>query len=113
MQTSIKASIKKEISIRDLLFALHPTPAVCGLPEHYALEKISLFERFDRGWYAGPVGWVSADSAEFAVGIRSALFHQDGVYVWAGAGIVEGSDALQEWQEIETKSRQYFQLESI
>ncbi|MEC7983951.1 MAG: isochorismate synthase [Myxococcota bacterium] len=112
LQTTIEASIKNDVSIEDILSVLHPTPAVCGLPQEYARKKISSFEQFDRGWYAGPIGWLSANAAEFAVGIRSALFHQDGVYVWAGAGIVEGSNAEQEWQEIETKSQQYFQLES-
>ncbi|CAM6124850.1 unnamed protein product [Calypogeia fissa] len=57
----------------DLLSALHPTPAVCGHPQAIAREAISRSEEFDRGLYAGPVGWFGGDGAEFAVGIRSSL----------------------------------------
>ncbi|KAL3698745.1 hypothetical protein R1sor_012821 [Riccia sorocarpa] len=57
----------------DLLSALHPTPAVCGHPQAAARDAISTSESFDRGLYAGPVGWVGGGGAEFAVGIRSSL----------------------------------------
>lgn len=55
--------------------ALHPTPAVCGRPREAAADVLAGQEAFDRGFYAGPFGWVSADGAEFAVAIRSALVH--------------------------------------
>jgi isochorismate synthase / 2-succinyl-5-enolpyruvyl-6-hydroxy-3-cyclohexene-1-carboxylate synthase / 2-succinyl-6-hydroxy-2,4-cyclohexadiene-1-carboxylate synthase / o-succinylbenzoate synthase len=55
--------------------ALHPTPAVCGQPREAAAEVLAGQEAFDRGFYAGPFGWVSAGGAEFAVAIRSALVH--------------------------------------
>ena len=55
--------------------ALHPTPAVCGRPREDAADVISASEAFDRGFYAGPFGWISAGAAEFAVAIRSALVH--------------------------------------
>ena len=55
--------------------ALHPTPAVCGRPRPAALSALSAAEPFDRGFYAGPFGWVSGGAAEFAVAIRSALVH--------------------------------------
>ncbi|CAM6097437.1 unnamed protein product [Calypogeia fissa] len=57
----------------DLLSALHPTPAVCGLPQGSAREAISRSEGFDRGFFAGPVGWFCGDGAEFVVGTRSSL----------------------------------------
>lgn len=57
----------------DVLEALHPTPAVCGHPRLAALHAIRSAEPFDRGLYAGPLGWIGAESAEFAVAIRSAL----------------------------------------
>ncbi|BFI28545.1 menaquinone-specific isochorismate synthase [Marchantia polymorpha subsp. ruderalis] len=57
----------------DLLSVLHPTPAVCGHPQAAAKDAISTSESFDRGLYAGPVGWVGGGGAEFAVGIRSSL----------------------------------------
>lgn len=55
--------------------ALHPTPAVCGRPREAAADVLAEQEAFDRGFYAGPFGWVSAGGAEFAVAIRSALVH--------------------------------------
>jgi hypothetical protein len=55
--------------------ALHPTPAVCGRPREAALELVSNAEPFDRGFYAGPFGWIGGGAAEFAVAIRSALLH--------------------------------------
>ncbi len=87
----------------DLLRSLHPTPAVGGSPREAALPWIDQAEPFDRGWYAGPVGWVGADCAEFAVGIRSALVQEKALSVYAGAGIVAGSDAEAEWAELENK----------
>jgi menaquinone-specific isochorismate synthase len=87
----------------ELLAALHPTPAVGGVPRDAALGAIRAQEPFDRGWYAGPVGWIGADAAEFAVGIRSGLVWPDRLALYSGAGIVEGSVPDREWDEIEQK----------
>lgn len=87
----------------ELIDTLHPTPAVGGVPTDMALRVIQEEESFDRGWYAAPVGWVSAEAAEFAVAIRSALIHDDSVSVYSGAGIVPGSNPESEWNEIENK----------
>ena len=87
----------------DLLEALHPTPAVGGVPTAAALDCIASAEPFRRGWYASPLGWFGADSAGFAVGIRSALLVRDTLRVYAGAGIVNGSDPEREWVELENK----------
>jgi len=87
----------------DLLVALHPTPAVGGYPRDAALAWIREIEPFDRGWYAGPVGWVSSNSSEFALGIRSALVAGNDLSLYAGAGIVSGSTPDAEWDEIEAK----------
>ena len=56
--------------------ALHPTPAVCGRPRPAALAALSAAEPYDRGFYAGPFGWISGGAAEFSVAIRSALVHE-------------------------------------
>jgi isochorismate synthase EntC len=83
-----------------LLGALHPTPAVGGLPRDVALRFLSEREPVERGWYAGPVGWISsAGDAEIAVGIRSALLAGDVAYLFAGAGIVQASDPDAEYLE--------------
>jgi menaquinone-specific isochorismate synthase len=86
-----------------ILEAFHPTPATCGAPVADAMRFILDKEKFDRGWYAGPFGCVSRDSAEFAVAIRSMLSKGSQVEVFAGAGIVEGSDPEKEWFELEDK----------
>ncbi len=86
-----------------LLAAFHPTPAVGGYPREAALEAIASLEPFDRGWFAGPVGWVGFDSTEFAVAIRSALVADQYISVYAGAGIVAGSNPGDEWDELENK----------
>ena len=57
--------------------ALHPTPAVCGRPRIAAKDILASQEPFDRGFYAGPFGWLSGSAAEFVVAIRSALIHPD------------------------------------
>jgi menaquinone-specific isochorismate synthase len=88
-----------------LLGALHPTPAVCGEPPDVAVERIRDLEPFDRGWYAGPVGFVGRDETRMAVAIRSALVQGDTAWMFAGAGVVEGSRAAAEWRELEAKLR--------
>ncbi len=103
LQTQISATIKSGVDDGKLLSLLHPTPAVGGTPRNMAINLIGELEPFDRGWYAGPVGWIGRDSAEFAVGIRSALVTDRDVTVYAGAGIVAESDPDEEWNEIELK----------
>lgn len=89
--------------ILDMVAALHPTPAVGGAPKAAALEVIRRLEG-DRGWYAAPIGWLDAQGqGEFWVGIRSALVQGSQATLYAGAGIVEGSNSLQEEQETELK----------
>lgn len=88
-----------------LLAALHPTPAVCGEPGGAALAAIRALEPFDRGWYAGPVGFVGRDETRFAVGIRSALVEDEAVSLYTGAGVLEGSRPEAEWRELEAKLR--------
>jgi menaquinone-specific isochorismate synthase len=85
---------------------LHPTPAVGGLPRSEALATISALEGFDRGLYAGPVGWVdAAGDGEWAVALRGAQLQGRLARLVAGAGIVAGSDPEAEWAETEVKLR--------
>ena len=99
----ISASVLPGVANAQLLQALHPTPAVGGMPRDKALEWIQTLEPFARGWYAAPVGWLGVDACEFAVAIRSGLVAGNEVSVYSGAGIVQGSDPEAEWQEIENK----------
>jgi isochorismate synthase len=90
--------------VLDLVSRIHPTPAVGGSPRAEALHWIRRVEPESRGWYAGGVGWVDASGdGEFAVGIRSIAIRGNQARVFAGAGIVEGSDPEQEWNETELK----------
>lgn len=85
---------------------LHPTPAVGGLPRAEALATIAALEGFDRGLYAGPVGWVDAGGdGEWAVALRGAQLDGPRARLVAGAGIVAGSDPEAEWAETEAKLR--------
>ncbi|XP_019464665.1 PREDICTED: isochorismate synthase 2, chloroplastic isoform X2 [Lupinus angustifolius] len=95
----------------EILSSLHPSPAVCGYPTEEAQLLIAETEVFDRGMYAGPVGWFGGGESEFAVGIRSALVEKDlGALVYAGTGIVEGSNPYLEWDELELKTSQFTKL---
>ena len=85
---------------------LHPTPAVAGWPRAEALDWIAQVEPGERGWYAGGVGWMNeSGDGDFAVGIRSIAIRGEEARVFAGAGIVEGSDPEQEWNETEIKMK--------
>lgn len=106
--TKIESRLPYSIScisdvIYQVLHRLHPTPAVCGTPCDRARSEIRELEGFDRGLFAGPLGWFSRDAAEFGVAIRSAVFHDNKVVAFAGSGIVLGSEAKSEWDETELK----------
>lgn len=83
---------------------LQPTAAVAGLPRQLALNYIIGNEPFTREWYAGSAGYLSLAQSEFCVSLRSAKVQQHTLRLYAGAGIVSGSDPEQEWQEIENKA---------
>lgn len=85
---------------------LHPTPAVCGTPPSVARELIASLEGFDRGLYAGAVGWMDADGdGTWAVALRCATVEGPTARLYAGAGIVEGSDPDDELAETDAKFR--------
>jgi menaquinone-specific isochorismate synthase len=91
-------------SALDLARTLHPSPAVGGTPRDAAVEAIRSLEGFDRGRYAGPVGWVDArGDGEWAIALRGAQLDGARARLVAGAGIVEGSDPDAEWSETQAK----------
>ena len=93
-------------SALDLVAALHPTPAVCGTPREAARAAIAELEPFDRGCYAGPVGWVDArGDGEWAIALRCAELPGTTARLFAGAGIVADSDPEREFDETERKFR--------
>ncbi len=100
LMTPISGTLHDNLSVLQVVAALHPTPAVAGEPRAAALEAIRQAEHLDRGWYAGPIGLVAADgSGEFAVALRSALLAERCAMLFAGCGIVDGSDPDQEYDE--------------
>lgn len=106
LHTPICAEVPATLSPLELVAALHPTPAVAGVPAAIACQQIQQSERCDRGLYAAPLGWVDDQgNSEFIVGIRSALLQGDRARLYAGAGIVAGSDPQRELAEIQLKLR--------
>ena len=104
LHTPITASLHKSIDILALLKKMHPTPAVGGYPQDQALPYIQQLEQIERGWYAGPIGWINENGrSDFAVAIRSGLIQPNKVRFYAGCGIVKGSDPEAEWRETELK----------
>lgn len=102
--TPIYAQLPKNVNPLDIVNLLHPTPAVAGVPTELAFQQIRRFEKFDRSLYAAPLGWIDyAGNSEFIVGIRSALIRDNKARLYAGAGIVAGSNPDQEFAEIQLK----------
>ncbi len=100
----VSAALPPKLHLLDVLATLHPTPAVGGQPRQAARPDIARLERFDRGLYAGTVGWFDhAGDGEFVVAIRSALMDGTRARLFAGAGIVEGSVPADEKAETDLK----------
>ena len=104
MIRKIRANLTAHYADVNILKAIHPTAAVSGLPQQQAKMILSEIETFDRGWYAGTLGVMSDACSEFCVAIRSAFIEGHRIRVFAGAGIVAGSQPLEEWKEIERKA---------
>ncbi|HTG48520.1 MAG TPA: isochorismate synthase, partial [Actinomycetota bacterium] len=94
--------------VLELVAALHPTPAVAGTPRPAALAAIRELEPFDRGTYAGPVGWVDATGdGAWAIALRCAVLDGQRATLYAGAGIVAGSVPEAELDETARKFRAF------
>jgi menaquinone-specific isochorismate synthase len=104
LHTPIRADLPNHLHPLDILAELHPTPAVAGMPRDMACHLIRRLEPFERSLYAGPLGWVDAQgNAEFIVGIRSAFMDGHHARLYAGAGIVAGSEPEREMAEVRLK----------
>lgn len=104
LRTQIQATLRAETHVLDLVERLHPTPAVGGVPTAAALDWIASREPFDRGWYAGAVGWLDAHGdGDFNVALRSGLVRGQNTRLYAGAGIVRGSLSSAEYDETKLK----------
>ena len=104
LQTPITTTLNEQSHVLRIVEALHPTPAVGGLPAEEARNLIRETEPFERGWYTAPVGWFdAAGDGEFAVAIRSAVAGGRHATLYAGNGIVADSDPEEEWAELGPK----------
>jgi isochorismate synthase len=104
LATPVLAQLAESHSAIELAGILHPTPAVGGEPWSAAARAIAELEGMDRGWYAGPVGWMDAtEDGEFCVALRSALLRDREAHLFAGVGVVAGSDPAAELAETEVK----------
>ncbi|MBC1224506.1 isochorismate synthase MenF, partial [Nostoc sp. UCD120] len=102
--TPISAVVPENIHPFRIVGQLHPTPAVAGASQDVACAEIRRYESFERGLYAAPLGWIDSEgNCEFIVGIRSALIDGDRARLYAGAGIVAGSDPDKEFAEVQLK----------
>lgn len=105
LDTRVEGTLGEGADDGALLAALHPTPAVCGVPTQEARTILAELEPFDRGLYAGAMGWMEPEAALMVVCIRGAHVSPDHVTLYGGAGIVEGSDPEAEWLETAAKMR--------
>jgi isochorismate synthase len=104
LATPVIAQLAEPRSAIELAGLLHPTPAVGGEPWPAAAAPLVELERLDRGWYAAPVGWMDAtEDGEFCVALRSALLRDRDAHLFAGVGVVAGSDPEAELAETEVK----------
>ncbi|UGS26295.1 chorismate-binding protein [Microbacterium resistens] len=113
LATDVEGELSDGGSALDLVGALHPTAAVAGTPTDLAMDAIRRLEPFDRGRYAGPVGWIDGDGdGEWAIALRCAQIDESDAHAgtipitaYAGAGIVAGSDPETELLETRVKFR--------
>lgn len=104
LATPIRAQLREPLTAVELAGLLHPTPAVGGEPRERAVKLIPELEGLDRGWYAGPVGWMDlAGDGEFCVALRGGLLRDTTAHLYAGCGIVRDSDPAAELAETEIK----------
>jgi len=104
LATEIEGTLPDDAGLLALGERLHPTPAVGGAPREAALTMIDEHEGFERGWYAGPVGWLNgAGDGELCVALRCGIVDRTRATLFAGCGIVADSDPAREWEESRIK----------
>lgn len=104
LHTPAAAQVLDGVSLWELMGDLHPTPAVSGTPVGEARMLIRRIERYNRGFFAGACGYIdAAGDGEFSVGLRTGVFDGETGWLYAGCGIVAGSEADAEYDEIGLK----------
>lgn len=106
LATDVTGKLLPNVSLLDVIEKLHPTAAVAGTPTAEAIKLIEELEPFDRGGYAGPVGWISSNgSGEIAIALRGGVIESNQIRAIAGSGIVSESVPEAEFVETELKFR--------
>ncbi len=104
LYTFARAEVREGVSLIALMEQMHPTPALSGTPVGEAMMLIRQIEAYNRGLFGGAIGYVDGDgNGAFSVGLRTGVFDGEIGWVYAGCGIVEGSDAEEEYDEIDLK----------
>lgn len=104
LRSTLRGRVKAGVGLLDLIERLHPTPAVGGYPRQAALDWLAHHHEVRESWYTGAIGWMdSAGEGEFAVALRCAVVRGNQAQLYAGAGIVAGSDPQLELAETEAK----------
>jgi menaquinone-specific isochorismate synthase len=104
LASDVYGKLKNNISVLDLAAFLHPTAAVAGTPRAAAQALIAELEPFDRGGYAGPVGWIGADGdGEWAIALRGGFIEENVLTAFAGCGLVAESEPAEELDETQLK----------
>jgi isochorismate synthase len=99
LASHVHGRIRPEVGVFELLERMHPTPAVGGAPRGAALDWLRRHGESDRGWYTGGVGWLDDAGGDIWVALRCAVLRKRTASLFAGAGIVAGSDPTQELRE--------------
>ena len=111
LSTVIEGDVAEGTGVLDIVDAVHPTPAVGGVPRREAVEYIAAHEPLDRGWYTGGIGWLTpSGDGEIAIGLRCGLVNGSTTTLFAGAGIVADSDPGSEVLETRLKLRPLLDL---
>ena len=104
IKTKLESVLNPEHNVFDIIFQLHPTPAVAGTPKDISIHQISALENHNRGWYSGTIGWISNKlNAHFIVNIRSGIIRKNQLNIYAGCGITKDSIPNEEYIESEMK----------
>lgn len=103
-KTDFSFTLKDTSKVGELLFALHPTPAVCGLPKQEAFDFITGNEGYDRKYYSGIIGWLDPSGVtSLYVNLRCMNINGNVATFYAGGGILKSSELESEWQETKHK----------
>jgi len=113
LETPVQGKLMDKHDLFDCIKALHPTPAVAGIPTQQAKQWLLDNENYHRGWYTGAFGWIDANmNGDISVMLRCALIDTDKqeINLFSGAGLVAESDPDSEWQETELKMQTIMEM---